>query len=120
RCCTPATAGCRRQSGRRPLQARIAHGAVGFAQPGAYGSRYKNGAALLRPADHAANETAGLIEGHGRPAQKRRGRRLLSLAQADLPDWGLLPRSYMTPVFSMGFAKVGRSALTTPSDSSRA
>jgi polar amino acid transport system substrate-binding protein len=30
---------------------------------------------------------------------------LLSLAQAELPDWRLLPGSYMTPVFSMGFAK---------------
>jgi len=30
---------------------------------------------------------------------------LLSLAQPGLPDWRLLPGSYMTPVFSMGFAK---------------
>jgi len=30
---------------------------------------------------------------------------LLSLAQVDLPEWRLLPGSYLTPVFSMGFPK---------------
>jgi polar amino acid transport system substrate-binding protein len=30
---------------------------------------------------------------------------LLSIAQTDLPEWQLLPGSYMTPVFSMGFPK---------------
>lgn len=30
---------------------------------------------------------------------------LLSLAQTDLPEWRLLPGSYMTPVFSIGFSK---------------